>query len=121
MSKKEDLNFRALEIEDMFLILDLIEALGVEEFIDCFDSEKIKENDTVSIGIDVAFKIGGKIIKNLKKCKQEMYAILSALSEKPIEEISKMNLVLTMKAILKLVKSEDFQDFFTVASQFRKK
>ena len=119
MNKKEDLNFRNLEVEDMFLILDLIEALGINEFSECFENVEGKDNYT--IGVDIAFKIGSKIIKNLKKCKNEIYSILSALSNRPFEEIAKMDLVSTMKAILKLVKGEDFQDFLEVASQFRKK
>lgn len=133
--EKSEFNFRKLELEDAYLVLDIIEALGIDEFKDCFKNEKfdktIKEATknkakididklTLSFGYDAVFNCISKIIKNIKKCKKQVYAFISAISETNIEEVAKLNLWKVAKNLLELSKDEDFKDFLEVASSLKK-
>ena len=106
-----------------------------DEFKDCFKNEKfdktIKEATknkakididklTLSFGYDAVFNCISKIIKNIKKCKKQVYAFISAISETNIEEVAKLNLWKVAKNLLELSKDEDFKDFLEVASSLKK-
>lgn len=133
MDKKEDLTFRSLEIEDAFLILDVIDALGIEEFKECFTNKDVvkqvknlnkvdenNENGTLKIGYEVALKCITKIIKNIKRCKKEIYTLIAALTEKELEDVARLSLWKVSGCLLKLTQDEEFRDFLEVASSLRK-
>ena len=48
----------------------------------------------------------------LKKKKNDLFGILGALNEKSIEEISKQNILFTMKQIWDISKDKELLDFF---------
>lgn len=136
MDKKEDLTFRSLEIEDAFLILDIVDALGIEEFKECFTNKdvvkqvknlnKVDENDennesgTLKVGYEVALKCVTKVIKNIKRCKNEIYTLIAALTEREIKDVAKLSLWKVSGCLLKLTQDEEFRDFLEVASSLRK-
>lgn len=120
--KKEKLKLRDLEIDDLELILEIIDSIGIEEFTDCFKNLKIgKDNkiDVKQVGLDVGFKIIGKIIKNAKKCLNPLYQLIARLSDSDIEEAKKMNLFAVSGALFELSKREDFKDFLKLVSSLK--
>lgn len=123
MSDKKEIELRSFEIEDLDLVLEIIDTIGIEEFSDCFKKIKIddkdKKIDETSIGIDVGFKVVGKIIKNAKKCLAPLYELIARLSNTNVEEAKKLNLFKVSSALIKLVQKEDCKDFLELVSSLR--
>lgn len=123
MSDKKEVELRSFEIEDLDLVLEIIDTIGIEEFSDCFKKIKIddkdKKVDETSIGIDVGFKVVGKIIKNAKKCLAPLYELIARLSNTNIEDAKKLNLFKVSGALIKLVQKEDCKDFLELVSSLK--
>lgn len=124
MSNNDEIKLRSFVLEDLDLVLEIIDKIGVEEFRDCFKDIKIdkkgKKINVTSIGIDVGFKIAGKIIKNVKKCLDSFYELISKLSEKDIEDVKKMDLFRISKALIEMFQRQDCKDFLSFVSSLKK-
>ena len=122
MSDKKELELRSFEIDDLELVLEIIDSIGIEEFKDCFKDIKIdkdKKVDTKAVGIDVGFKIIAKIIKNAKKCLNPLYELIARLSDSTVEQAKELNLFKVSSALIKLVQREDCKDFLELVSSLK--
>ena len=124
MSNNDEIKLRSFVLEDLDLVLERIDKIGVEEFRDCFKDIKIdkkgKKINVTSIGIDVGFKIAGKIKKKKKKCLDSFYELISKLSEKDIEDVKKMDLFRISKALIEIFQRQDCKDFLSFVSSLKK-
>ena len=116
------MELRSFEIDDLELVLEIIDSIGIEEFKDCFKDIKIdkdKKVDTKAVGIDVGFKIIAKIIKNAKKCLNPLYELIARLSDSTVEQAKELNLFKVSSALIKLVQREDCKDFLELVSSLK--
>lgn len=123
---------RNLEADDLFIMINIVNKIGIKEFKACFESEEVKtavlnmakqndeseatetdENtDVVSIGVSVAFDIATILLANIGKCKNDIYALLANLSGMKAEDIAKLPAKTFTSMVVDLVKKEEFADFF---------
>lgn len=123
MSDKKEIKLRNFEIDDLEIVLEIIDAIGIEEFTECFKNVNIDKNEKNininSIGVDVGVKIISKVIKNAKKCLNPLYELIARLSGTEVEEARHFNLLEVSKALIKLVKSEECRDFLELVSSLK--
>jgi hypothetical protein len=70
--------------------------------------------ETLSDEIQGALKDSGNptlafamvVLKNIKKVKKEIYLIVSEVTEKPVEEVKAMNVIVTIKIFKELLSNE---------------
>ena len=123
---------RSLEADDLFIVINIINKIGIKEFKACFESEEVKSAvlnmskktddsadaetddsaDVVSIGVSVAFDIAAILLANIGKCKNDIYALLAHLSGMKEKEIAKLPAKTFTSMVIDLVKKEEFADFF---------
>ena len=123
---------RNLEADDLFIMINIVNKIGIKEFKACFESEEVKaavlnmakqndesevtetdENaDVVSIGVSVAFDIATILLANIGKCKNDIYALLANLSGMKDKDIAKLPVKTFTSMVIDLVKKEEFADFF---------
>lgn len=123
---------RNLEADDLFIVINIINKIGIKEFKACFESEEVKSAvlnmakktddstdaetddgaDVVSIGVSVAFDIAAILLANIGKCKNDIYALLAHLSGMKEKEIAKLPVKTFTSMVVDLVQKEEFADFF---------
>ena len=131
---------RNLEADDLFIVINIINKIGIKEFKACFESEEVKSAvlnmakktddsadaetddsadaetddsaDVVSIGVSVAFDIATILLANIGKCKNDIYALLAHLSGMKEKEIAKLPVKTFTSMVVDLVQKEEFADFF---------
>lgn len=124
---------RQLTAEDVFPMFKIISKIGIREFKACFESQGVKAaiaqaasekesgNDAMNaIGLTVAFDIGGLLIDNLPKCKDDLFQLLAQLSGMTKQEIGALPLPTFAEMIIDVVKKDEFKDFFQVVSKLFK-
>lgn len=117
--------FRPLEASDVFVMSKIIGAIGVNEFTACFDVdffEAMKDgmDSTNAVGAVVFLNIASVIFKNLPKCENDIYQMLSNVSGMPMKEIRKLDFVTFTEMVIDFVKKEEFRDFIKVVSRLFK-
>lgn len=136
--EKKPYEFRKLSSQDVFPMFKIISKIGLNEFTSCFEKESIKslvsslsgkqegdsESDSesyVSIaGISVALEIASVICGNLPKCENDIYQLLSQVSNLSIKEIKAMDFVVFTEMVIDFIKKEEFKDFIKVVSKLFK-
>lgn len=107
---------RRLNDEDLFTVVEIIGIALPEEAKAAF-AQAVTDGNVVKRGGAVAFDIVKFIMKNIKACKNEVYALLSDLSGIPAEEIRKMPFGTTPKMLKEIFENEKDSDFFTELSK----
>lgn len=127
--------FRQLGGEDMFLMFRIIGKIGVKEFNACFendgirqliagmaeekatDGEEEKSAPSAVTYIAVILEIADVIFKNLPKCEDEVFKLLSQTSDLTIEQVKALSLAQFTEMVVDFIKKEEFKDFIKVVSK----
>ncbi len=114
---------RALQSDDLFLMLKVINKIGIKEIKKCFESEAVvkaitamtdgkKVKDTATVGMTVMLEIADVLARNLPACRDELYQLLSTLSGMTLEEIAKLPMLTMVDMVVDVIKMQEFADFF---------
>ena len=124
------IEFKQLKSSDMFIMFKIINKVGlneiknqlepktIEKLVDSFKGKgKAKDNESLmcSVGLSVSIEMVNVIIGNLPKCEDEIYTLLSRVSDKSKKEISELDMVTFTEYIVEFVKKDEFKDFTKVA------
>lgn len=125
---------RKLKADDMFLMFGILSKIGFRELGDCFGSADAKEamkkafeggegqeQQLETVGVAVAFDMADIVLRNLPKCKAEIYALLSALSGMTAAEIAALDMGTFTGMIVDVLRKDEFPDFFTAVKQLFKR
>jgi hypothetical protein len=133
--------FRTLGGEDVFLMFRIIGKIGVKEFNACFENNGIKnlvaammgermtkaENDgaeeekSFSVTyIEVILEVADVIFRNIPKCEDDIFKMLSQTSDLSVEQVKKLNLADFTEMVIDFIKKEEFKDFIKVVSKLFK-
>lgn len=104
-----NINFRSITNDDMFLISEIVDRMDIN-FPSQFKEVKGKpvQKSQEEYGIEIVTTLG----KRLYKAKDEINQLLSNLSDLSVDEIKKMPIGFTLKALTSIVKQEGVVDFF---------
>lgn len=130
---------RNLAAKDVFPMVKIISKIGINEFMNAFESEEIKklvsaistdnkekeedsgEKDGMTvIGISVALNIANTLLGHLGDCEQEIYTFLCGLSGKGKEELMEMPMNTFLEMVVDVFKKEEFRGFIGVVSRLVK-
>ena len=127
--------FRTLGGEDVFLMFKIIGKIGVKEFNACFENDGIKnllmqlmgekkadgEDQSVSVTyISVILEVADVIFKNLPKCENEIFQMLSQTSNLSVDQVKKLTFAEFTEMVIDFIKKEEFRDFIKVVSRLFK-
>lgn len=131
---KKPYTFRKLGADDMFLMFNIIKAIGLKEFKGCLEGdaieklidvfrdsgdEKNKEDALLAVGAGVALDVVDLVIGNLPKCKNDIYQLLSQVSGLSEEEV-KGDMIMFTEMVIDFVHKEEFPAFIKVVSRLFK-
>lgn len=123
---------RKLKADDMFLMFGILSKIGFKELKDCFGSADAKEamkkafeggegQELETVGVAVAFDMADIVLRNLPRCKAEIYALLSALSGMSATEIADLDMGTFTSMIVDVLRKDEFPDFFTAVKRLFKR
>ena len=118
-----DIKFKELEFDNVFDFCEVIKAIGAEECLTSVNPAEIQGmiktgKSKEAIGVTVAMKIGGILVKNLPKARNEIYSFFAGCTkwdngkEVEVEEIKHLKPSTAVKLIKDFMKLEDISDFF---------
>lgn len=116
-----------LTVENVFDFCAVLEAVGVENIIGVFDKDEINAmrrggKDMQNIGMLLAMKAAGVIIKHLSAAREPVYAFLTGCTvwknghQVTADDIRKLKLGDFIKLIKQFAAKEDIVDFFSEAA-----
>lgn len=108
---------RRLKDKDLFPILDILSKVLPEDLTNLIAGAAQRGKKLDEIGAAVTMRVITAVIKNIHKVHDEVYALLSDVSGKSVEEIENMEFGTTPLMILDIVKNEKNAGFFTVLSK----
>lgn len=123
---------RNLKSTDIFPMVQILNKIGFSEIRDIITPEKLTgllsddkdQEDIVDLstilGFNLIFEIATIILKNLTKCKDDLYSFLSDVSEKSVAELEDQTPAEFLQLIIDVLKKPEFGDFFKVVSNFIK-
>lgn len=108
---------RRLKDKDLFPIVDILAKVLPEDLTAVIAGAAQKGKKLDEIGAAVTMRIVTAVLKNINKVHDEVYALLSDISGKSVEEIEEMEFGTTPLMIWDIVKNEKNAGFFTVLSK----
>lgn len=137
--------FRTLGGGDVFLMFRIIGKIGVKEFNACFEHDGIKHLVAAMMGeklakakenegegeeeeetsysvtyVTVILEVADVIFRNLPKCEDEIFQMLSQTSNLSVAQVKKLNLAQFTEMVIDFIKKEEFKDFIKVVSKLFK-
>lgn len=118
---------RSLTSDDIFPMFQIISKIGIREIKSCFESPDVKAaiaksegNDLNSVGLAVMLDIGGIVLANVPKAKDDIYLLLSQLSGLTKQEIGALPMATFAQMVIDVIRKDEFKDFFQVVSRLFK-
>lgn len=119
--------FRKLCADDIFPMFSIIGAIGVNEFAACLSfadfltsGEAAKDKENTAEFMKMGLNIAGILCKNLPKCRDDIYNLLSQVSGMKVEDIRTMDFATFAEMVIDFVRKEEFRDFTGVVSKLFK-
>ena len=114
---------RVLKADDLFVMLKIINKIGLQEVRECFNSVEVKqalsnsangkdEAFVSAVGMRIMFDVASLIVAKLPDCKTDLYAFLASLSGMKEKEIAELSMVTFYDILIDVFKKEEFKDFF---------
>lgn len=123
----KEYELRRMTSADIFPLCTIIKKIGIDEVKKIVNSPEIQamvrkgsDADASSVGMSFMLDVASLIVGNLPRCETEIYKFLSSmtrLSEKELREVSPADF---LEMVVRIIRHEDFKDFFKVASQLLK-
>lgn len=124
---------RKVNATDIFTVTTIISKIGIREFKSCLkgedtinligslfdkEDETKQDNDAAlsAVGISVVFDIVGVVLGNLEKCKDDIFNLLSSLSNIPKKDIATLDGEVFMDMLLTAIQ-DNSKVFIGVASK----
>lgn len=123
-----DFRFKDLTVDNAFDFCEVLAVVGVEQVIGVFDKEEIQAlqdsgQDMKDIGIVIAMKVCGILIKNISKARNEICKFFANCMEwdtgtqVTADEVKKFKLKQFAVMVKDFAKKDDLMDFFEAVAE----
>ena len=123
---------RKLKSTDIFPMVGILNKIGFSDIKDMLTPEKVKDlmkamknqdededlDFSTILGFNLIFEVATIIFANLMECKDDLYNLLSDISERPVKELEEIPPAEFLELIIEVLKKPEFEDFFKVVSKF---
>ena len=125
----KEIKFNDLTVDNVFDFCAVLDKIGLDAILGAFNKDEILAmqnagDDLKSIGIALAAKMGGILIKNLSGARNEIYTFFArcmvwenGLPVTP-DEVKTMKPGFFLKVLKDFFKKEDLADFFGEVAEF---
>ena len=125
------MELRRLQATDLFSMVKILNGIGLKNFKDVIDTDKIKEmrksiNDdnaeqvVSDIGMNVVMSVLSVILENLPSVETDLYNFVGIVANMKAKDVAKMDIGDFMDLLISIAQKEEFKDFFKRASKLIK-
>ena len=125
------MELRRLQATDLFGMVKILNGIGLKNFKDVIDTDKIKEmrksiNDdnaeqvVSDIGMNVVMSVLSVILENLPSVETDLYNFVGSVANMKAKDVAKMDIGDFMDLLISIAQKEEFKDFFKRASKLIK-
>lgn len=125
------MELRRLQATDLFGMVKILNGIGLKNFKDVIDTNKIKEmrksiNDdnaeqvVSDIGMNVVMSVLSVILENLPSVETDLYNFIGSIANMKAKDVAKMDIGDFMDLLISIAQKEEFKDFFKRASKLIK-
>ena len=127
------MELRKLQATDLFIIVKIINTLGIKKIKESINVDEIKSarekiledgsnKNAVykEIGTKVIMSVIDVVIENIPLIEQDLFKFMGNLANVKPEEIAKMDIGDFMDLLIAVIKKEEFKDFFGRALRLTK-
>ena len=125
------MELRRLQATDLFSMVKILNGIGLKNFKDVIDTDKIKEmrksiNDdnaeqvVSDIGMNVVMSVLSVILENLPSVETDLYNFVGNVANMKAKDVAKMDIGDFMDLLISIAQKEEFKDFFKRASKLIK-
>lgn len=125
------MELRRLQATDLFSMVKILNGIGLKNFKDVIDTDKIKEmrksiNDdnaeqvVSDIGMNVVMSVLSVILENLPSVETDLYNFIGSVANMKAKDVAKMDIGDFMDLLISIAQKEEFKDFFKRASKLIK-
>ena len=125
------MELRRLQATDLFGMVKILNGIGLKNFKDVIDTNKIKEmrksiNDdnaeqvVSDIGMNVVMSVLSVILENLPSVETDLYNFIGSIANMKVKDVAKMDIGDFMDLLISIAQKEEFKDFFKRASKLIK-
>ena len=125
------MELRRLQATDLFGMVKILNGIGLKNFKDVIDTDKIKEmrksiNDdnaeqvVSDIGMNVVMSVLSVILENLPSVETDLYNFIGSIANMKTKDVAKMDIGDFMDLLISIAQKEEFKDFFKRASKLIK-
>ena len=122
------MELRRLQATDLFGMVKILNGIGLKNFKDVIDTNKIKEmrksiNDdnaeqvVSDIGMNVVMSVLSVILENLPSVETDLYNFIGSIANMKAKDVAKMDIGDFMDLLISIAQKEEFKDFFKRASK----
>lgn len=122
---------RTLKADDLFLMLKIINKIGLNELKKCFEGDGIRkaiadagkeqaDDVAATVGMQIMVDVAALAVERLPECRTELYQFLASLSGMKEKEIAELPMGTFAGMIMEVIQKEEFADFFTQIFGLRK-
>ena len=123
-----EIKFKDLTLDNAFDFCSVLDSAGVDQLLSAFNPKEIAAlsaagKTTKEIGMAIAVKVPGILIKNLPKAKEEICAFFAGCMEwdngsaVTVEEVKGFKLAQFVRLVQQFCKKDDLADFFGAVSE----
>ena len=125
------MELRRLQATDLFSMVKILNGVGLKNFKDAIDINKIKEmrksmtdenaDQIISeVGIDVIMSVLSIVLENLPSVEIDLNNFVGSVANMKAKDVAKMDIGDYMDLLISIAKKEEFKDFFKRASKLIK-
>ncbi|MGL4484661.1 MAG: hypothetical protein ACRCUS_06890 [Anaerovoracaceae bacterium] len=121
---------RRISAEDVFTMSSIIGKIGVDEVLEALDVASLnkksdmtpeeKEKELMQVGIQRAGKLAQVVLKNINKCKEQVFSFISNVSGMTDTEVRELEPAVFLEMLVDLFKKEEFANFMKVVFKLLK-
>ena len=121
--------FRKLKSTDLFLVLNLVKKLGLNNIAGAIPADGFKEmfikkkkdktQNYEAVG-RMVFDVAQLVIEKLTECEKEVYDLFEATSNLSREELENLEINTFVEMIVEFCKKEEFRQLFTRVASLSK-
>ena len=122
------MELRKLQATDLFSMVKILNGVGLKNFKDAIDINKIKEmrksmtdenaDQIISeVGIDVIMSVLSIVLENLPSVETDLNNFVGSVANMKAKDVAKMDIGDYMDLLISIAKKEEFKDFFKRASK----
>lgn len=121
----ENITMRNLNANDLFMMMKIINKIGIKEVKGLMQSAEIKqvlsesvkdgkvnEEAASAVGMQVMLELACLVVSHIPDCQSEIYDFIASLTGMKVKDVASLDMIVFVELVMDVFKKPEFKDFF---------